>query len=466
MKKHICRRLSKWKQIIITVLSCFIAMAFSGCAKKDENGFREVHESQMQEQFIIPADIDEKQLTEEYVYEHTVFEDGIYQVEIEETLICESYIIEATIGVTTEEEILAQLPQDFDEYDIDWPKVLGKFTVGTSVIIGVGLVHVATKGQAYFFYVSPAKVSTDAFVGGFSAAVLKVCLEKLKKGELPNEAIKKYAIEGFADGYMWAAITSALKCANTAKKLSKLKLPGGTGKVQMDGTVVDKAGKIVGKVLFGKKGAAFTSNDGINMAFNLAGKLVTDPVEAAGIISSSGILATNEVYQMGLKEAAKNIYTDDKGIIYRIGDDLVKNTTYQLNGYTYRTDSYGRIVESVAKELRLKPTGRARKLINDTLSGIGKHFEQKGDDRGHIIADMFDGDNTLANVIPMDKKVNQSVYKELENLFADSIRKGKKVSVRYILEYSRNSFRPDKIKIFYTIGTENFEKIILNTFVP
>ena len=88
----------------IPALCCFILLA-SGCSKKADNGFLEIPESYVEEQYVIPASISEKQLTEDYVFEHTVYEDGIYQVEIEETLISESYILEATIGVTTEEEI-------------------------------------------------------------------------------------------------------------------------------------------------------------------------------------------------------------------------------------------------------------------------------------------------------------------------------------------------------------------------
>ena len=449
----------------ILVLCCFILLA-SGCSKKADNGFLEIPESYVEEQYVIPASISEKQLTEDYVFEHTVYEDGIYQVEIEETLISESYILEATIGVTTEEEILSYLPSDFDDYDIDWPKVLGKFAAGTSVIICVGLVQVASKGQAYFIFASPAKVTKEAFIGGCGAAVLRVCLKSLKSGKLPEEAVKKYAIEGFADGYMWAAIASSLRCANTARKMSKLKLPGGTGTVQLDGTVIDRAGNLVGNVLFGKKGAAFTSNDGLNMAFDLSGKLVTDPVKAAEIISMAGQLAPNEIYQMGLKEAAQQVFTDDKGKIYRVGDRLLKSITYQLNGYTYRTDKSGRVIEVIAQELRLKPEGRPRRIIRDLLSTIGNGFEHKNDDRGHVIADLFDGDNSLANVVAMDKSVNQGAYKELEMLFADALRKGEIVSVKYVLNYVGDSFRPDSFEIMYTIGKETSNITILNLMIP
>lgn len=60
---------------------------------------------------------------------------------MDENIISEAYIIEVTISEDVEEEIIAQLPDDFSEYEIDWAAVIGKFAVGTTIIIATGIVQ-------------------------------------------------------------------------------------------------------------------------------------------------------------------------------------------------------------------------------------------------------------------------------------------------------------------------------------
>ena len=65
-------------------------------------------------------------------------------------------------------------------------------------------------------------------------------------------AAKKYAVEGFADGYMWGAISSVLKI--TGKNFKRLKAfkmaTGGSAAIKADGTVFDEAGKRIGQAFY------------------------------------------------------------------------------------------------------------------------------------------------------------------------------------------------------------------------
>ena len=40
--------------------------------------------------------------------------------------------------------------------------------------------------------------------------------------------------------------------------------------------------------------------------------------------------------------------TDDLGQLYRVGDDLVPNMSYEINGYKYVTDAMGRVESAEA----------------------------------------------------------------------------------------------------------------------
>ena len=95
------------------------------------------------------------------------------------------------------------------------------------------------------------------------------------------------------------------------------------------------------------------------------------------------------------------------GIVYRINDELVPNITYKLGTVVYQTDDYGRIVKVTFDELTLKDADRPRKVIQNTLSEIGRGYEKVNDDRGHIIADRFNGNNSLANIVSMDSDLNR-----------------------------------------------------------
>lgn len=141
-------------------------------------------------------------------------------------------------------------------------------------------------------------------------------------------------------------------------------------------------------------------------------------------------------------------YYDDNGELYRIGNELLPDTQYEINGYTYKTDELGRIISAEEHDGRL--------TIKDSLSDIGKGDQREGDQRGHIIGDQFDGSNGLENMIAQDAGVNIKDYKNFENELAREVKEGKKVEVQIEPEYEGNSGRPDRIIVTYTIeGKEN-----------
>lgn len=459
--KRLCSLLLVFALCIQSLVGCG-----SDTDKRSSSSNVYVEEGVIKEQIIAESTIDEKYLDESYITENLTYEDGIYEYIIDENVISEAYIIEVTISEDVEEEILAQLPDDFSEYEIDWAAVIGKFAVGTTIIIATGIVQHYLH-STYFLFASPIKVTRDALIGGSMEAAIRVALEADKTGNNAEAAIKKYAIEGFADGYMWGAVTSVLSVMHKNFKLPKnLAMSSGkVGKIALDGTVLDEAGNELGKAYIGKKGIYVLNETATSTKielFDVAGKQIVNATAEQIAQIAKGTLPPNSIFRLGTSDTAKICRTDATGIVYRINDELVPNITYKLGTVVYQTDDYGRIVKVTFDELTLKDADRPRKVIQNTLSEIGRGYEKVNDDRGHIIADRFNGNNSLANIVSMDSDLNRGEYKAMEDIWAESIKLGKNVSGTIELKYSGKSYRPDVLDVWYDIGEGSIEKVFSN----
>ena len=151
---------------------------------------------------------------------------------------------------------------------------------------------------------------------------------------------------------------------------------------------------------------------------------------------------------------------DDNGKLYRVDNDLLPNSSYEINGYHYETDKYGRIV-SVEGTLHMKERD-SRLPIRDSIEDIGKGDQKEGDDRGHLIGDQFDGSNGLENMIPQDAEVNRNGFKNLENELAREVKDGKEVKVEIKLEYQGESRRPEALIVTYSIDGEKSVRVFPN----
>ena len=231
-------KLKRIVSLLLVVVLCICSLTGCGGSENSNSGTVYIPEQIIEEQFVAEQTINETYLTESYIMENMIYEDGIYEYVINENIISEAYIIEITIGENTEEELLALLPEEFDEYEIDWGKVIGKFAVGTTIIIATGVVRHYVK-STYFIFASPAEVAREAVIGGAIEATLRVALEADENGEIAETAVKKYAIESFADGYMWGAITSVFSIMHKDfKLLQAAKWANGSKlKIATDGTV-------------------------------------------------------------------------------------------------------------------------------------------------------------------------------------------------------------------------------------
>lgn len=162
-----------------------------------------------------------------------------------------------------------------------------------------------------------------------------------------------------------------------------------------------------------------------------------------------------------INEDGERFRTDDNGERYMDYDkeagkwSLKENTAYEVNGYKYETDDKGRI-EHVEGDLYLKDGDRA------SLNADVEDMEEM-DDRGHIIADRFNGSNRIDNLVAQNSEVNRGEYKSLENELAKAVDEGHDVHVEYEVYYDEESEskRPEEITVKYTIdgvtNTRTFE---------
>lgn len=182
--------------------------------------------------------------------------------------------------------------------------------------------------------------------------------------------------------------------------------------------------------------------------------------EATGFkeIKSENTMSKNEADSFwdkefnGNQEDEAKKYYDDNGKEYRTGNDLEPNYEYEINSYKYRTDSEGRIVSAEGK-LQIKDHEN-RNNMTDSRDVVGKGEMLETDDRGHLIADRFNGSGGIENVVPMDAELNKKDLNKLENTLAKAVNDG--ADVRYKIEpkYEGDSNRPSEFKVSYSINGE------------
>lgn len=442
----------RYLSLFLAILLCM--QCLTGCSNSgsDVDPGTFIEEDKIYQDVIAGDFISEDKIQAKYIAENLIFENGIYEVTIGEQFICQSYIFEITITPDSKTDILQYLPEDIVDYDIDWSKVISQFAVGTSVVIAVGAINTATGGKTFFVFGSAAGIAAEAIISGAIEATMKVILT-CDEGDAPKAKVAKYAIEGFSEGYMWGAIAGAVENIVTPTALRSK----GLGKLVVDnfGNVKDKTGKIIGKALYSTAEKQITLIDDAGRIlgfFKSNGDEILDVTKVA--------LKANSAFWRGSGDDAVRCLTDAAGKIYRIGDDLVPNSIYKINGYMYQTDDLGRIISVSFEKLTMKPVGQARKTLGVSIDDIGRGFQQIGDQRGHIIGDRFNGTGGIENLVPMSSKLNQSEYLAVENLWAESLKDGKAVQGTIQLLYDGSSFRPSRMDVSYIIdGVSDFVKL-------
>ncbi len=137
-------------------------------------------------------------------------------------------------------------------------------------------------------------------------------------------------------------------------------------------------------------------------------------------------------------------------------EELRPNTTYEKNGYQFKTDSVGR-PKVVSGKLELKPGIRSPEGTRIGKMGID------GDEGGHLIATRFNGPSDAFNIRPQNATLNRGAWKTMENDWAKSIVEGKRVEVSINLFYNDiETIRPSRFDVRYWTDGNIRQKTFLN----
>lgn len=178
------------------------------------------------------------------------------------------------------------------------------------------------------------------------------------------------------------------------------------------------------------------------------------------ISSNTKQFGRNELLDNGSEVQVNKAYYDDNGEKYREGNSLKPNATFVKNGYTYRTDEFGRVI-SVEGKLQVKDHKGRNKML-DTRDVVAHGKMKDSDDRGHLIADRFNGSGELENLVPMDGKLNKGDYAKLEDTLAEAVKGGADVRMKVEPVYSGDSNRPDAFRVSYTIDGVKKKRVFEN----
>ncbi len=165
-------------------------------------------------------------------------------------------------------------------------------------------------------------------------------------------------------------------------------------------------------------------------------------------------------YWDGVFDGEPKQYFDDNGTKYREGDILEPNTKFERNGYSYETDDNGRVISAEGK-LQVKDH-KGRSEMPDSRDTVA-HGEMKStDDRGHLIADRFNGSGELENLVPMEGKLNKGDYARLEDTLAEAVNDGADVRLKVEPVYEDDASRPSEFRVTYSIDGEKDAVIFKN----
>jgi hypothetical protein len=196
-------------------------------------------------------------------------------------------------------------------------------------------------------------------------------------------------------------------------------------------------------------------------ASGLSGKLHSIPVRRADAppIDLNMRYASNSKF----RQNGVTCYTDDDGKIFRMGNKLLGGCTYTVGGYTYQTDDIGRIVMAGGILQKKDHTGRGN--MPDRMTAGAKAQNLSGDQRGHLIADMFNAAGGMENFVAMDQHLNQVRYRRLEMKLAALVNDpAHDNQVSYFVRpvYHGGSYRPVGFAVDYTVNGEQFSERFYN----
>lgn len=134
-----------------------------------------------------------------------------------------------------------------------------------------------------------------------------------------------------------------------------------------------------------------------------------------------------------------------------LNGDLEPEAIYRTdNDYRYFTDGQGR-VDHVEGQLELDREWPRNSYQQRVAGGEDR---LAGDQGGHFFARQFGGPGEAINLSPQDGDLNQGVWNQMEERWADALERGQEVNVAIDPVYSGDSLRPSRYDVTYQVQGE------------
>lgn len=164
----------------------------------------------------------------------------------------------------------------------------------------------------------------------------------------------------------------------------------------------------------------------------------------------------NEFKEIGDKQetfenSKEKEYFDDNGSVYRKGNELAPSSEFEINGYKYKTDEFGRTV-SAEGTLRIRDDDHKRNM--DSNEAVFKGEKEAGYERGHLIGYQFGGSGGIENLSVMAGEVNHGDFYKLENKLAAAVKDSADVKMKVEPIYEGDSNKPTEYRATYSINGE------------
>lgn len=406
-------------KLVTLILSLFIVFSVTGCMDSGGGGGKIINPN---------GDV----LTEDILYEDILKEDKLDEYKVNVARIVETKLNEDILleDIQVEVYLADDIEGIFDDYfmynglagqyDIDWFKVIGEFAVGTAVIVVTGVVSYFTAevpGVGYVFATSCKEALKEAIIGAAVGSAINAGIGALVSGG-NVDAVKKYAIEGAANGFMWGAISGALLGA--FKGYTTYTNPNNVfvgnvqaTKVDANGQLLSKSGQVIGYQ--GPNGYLFDTAGNVVGMIDDAGRMTSSITSL--IPKTSQILSKTGKSVKYTINSSKQVLDTSNKVIGTIND---AGQILNANGFVIgQVDDAGRLMSGVSKAvnagLKIKPSGmiaNATRVVEGTTQYL--------DDAGNVIG-LLQRSSDGINYITMN--VNPSSVRYIGELPAGGLSK-------------------------------------------
>lgn len=128
---------------------------------------------------------------------------------------------------------------------------------------------------------------------------------------------------------------------------------------------------------------------------------------------------------------------------------MIKDAKYIVDdgAFVYKTDKYGRVVETSADLQKSSKVKRNPKRGSQAYNSRAKGGRQD-DDGGHLLAHEFNGPEEAINVVPMNSNFNKGgEWRRLEESLKELMDSGKDVKIKQHIKYTATLQRPFAIEV-------------------